>query len=267
MIVSFITWSHCRSSSNVDLHIQTSCVESWVPRSVIINILKGFGFIPSRYWIRTPQRWIQFSFHTLQNKFRQGFPAWFLVHHDFNIEQISISSRSVAIINIIKYLWTGLRFYSSVNCVLSHTSDQLTTWNLYQKYSKQYTNNQNMLMTRLFVTTTLYKRVSESITSMLSQSKHNLFWNEVHSTCRTLLSIGCRYRAVVLFDPPYWVEVNYLCMCRLLSISVQLRFRLCQLDPMGLAYRLLTEVYTDLMRNGKFFDEKWSKFWSKFSHT
>jgi len=51
----------------------------------------------------------------------------------------------------------------------------------YQQWSIHVSNVQNSFTTQRFVMTTLYKRVTKFITSMLIHCKHDLCWTEVHS--------------------------------------------------------------------------------------
>ena len=86
----------------------------------------------------------------------------------------------------------------------------LMTSKMYQKWSKYKWNDQNSFSKRSFVITTLYKRVPNSISSMLSHSNNNLFQNEVHYMYRTFLSISCMYRAGDFFDPSCCMETHWL---------------------------------------------------------
>ena len=108
----------------------------------------------------------------------------------------------------------------------------------------------------MFGTPTRYKPVQRSTASVLSPSKHNLFWNEVQTTCRTLLSVCCRYRAGALFDHLYWIEIHCLLVRTRLLIQVQTLFRLGRIGPVGHTYQLLTEVNTNSLRNYMFGYEK-----------
>ena len=69
---------------------------------------------------------------------------------------------------------------------------------------------QNSLTTSWFGMTILYKPVLRSVVSVLSHSNHNLFWNQVHTTSRTLLCTCCRYRAGSFLDRLYWTEIRCL---------------------------------------------------------
>ena len=77
---------------------------------------------------------------------------------------------------------------------------------------------QKSLTTSWFVMTALYKHVHRSIALVLSPSNNNLFWNEVQTTCRTFLSISCRYRAGSFSDLTHWIEIHWLLMCPRLLI-------------------------------------------------
>ena len=50
-----------------------------------------------------------------------------------------------------------------------------------------------------------HKRVSRSLSSMWSHSKHNLSQNEVYTTCQTLLTTSCMYRTHTFLNPLHWI--------------------------------------------------------------
>ena len=74
-----------------------------------------------------------------------------------------------------------------------------------KKWSIYYWNSQNTLTVRWVVISTLYQRVYKSITSMLSHFKYKLFWNKVHTTYRTFLSVGKRLERGLYVGLRSWV--------------------------------------------------------------
>ena len=100
---------------------------------------------------------------------------------------------------------------------------------------------------------------------MFTHSKHKLFWNEVHTTCRTFLPTCCRCRAGDFSDHEHWIETLVLFSRHLPLISVQIRLISWQLGPIRFTYRLLTKVFMNLMENYKFFTEKHCQKWSMHS--
>ena len=103
-----------------------------------------------------------------------GFPQ-----HQHGSHNHMLSFSCVSIHHKISYVFRSVSI---------HDPDPLTMLNLYQKWSKYVWNSQNLYPVRWFVTSTLYQRFYKSITSILSHSEHNLFWNGVHITCRTFPS-------------------------------------------------------------------------------
>ena len=157
----------------ITCHIKTSCVsvrESPIVCMYMVHSIRG--------WNTTIQNNHNFLNQHLSCKKRPnmiiGFPQ-----HQHGSHNHMLSFSCVSIHHKISYVFRSVSI---------HDPDPLTMLNLYQKWSKYVWNSQNLYPVRWFVTSTLYQRFYKSITSILSHSEHNLFWNGVHITCRTFPS-------------------------------------------------------------------------------
>ena len=106
------------------------CVRWVTPQGVYIDMLQGLRFTTSDHEVW--RMWIQW--HLLKTKLKCVFAKmifwWLTVYYDVNMVHLFVSSRPVALRNIIKDPWNRLRLCSSLKYVLWHACDPLTTWNL-----------------------------------------------------------------------------------------------------------------------------------------
>ena len=160
----------------------------WIlPHNICMNILKGLPCKPHsiRLWSmdnvnanviliqylkslfakRVPRMITDSLWHQYDSHRHIPTLSWDWVHHKGTLQRDKVE----------------LIYKTCVATWLWWPPDDIKFASKWSKYTGTW-NNRNSLTTRWFVISALYKRVPKFILSMLSHSKHNLFWNKIHTS-------------------------------------------------------------------------------------